>query len=262
MAPFCRRSIECLAVVMLSAVLTSGTVAGQSGEHRHTSTPSPTSGSRTPTRGADASDPGHAVNDAMSGVMKANPHMRMSPERAASAADSARAAQIVVDARAALQKYKDVHVAEREGYRIFAPNVPQDVYHFTSLGAAVREHFAFDVARPSSLLYRKHADGSFSLVGAMYTAPKRFGLEKLDARVPISIARWHKHVNWCIPKRGETARWGERRDGAPVFGPESPIASADECAAVRGRFFPRLFGWMVHVNAFESDDPAVIWSHQ
>jgi len=253
MAPFCRRSIECLAVVMLSAVLTSGTVAGQSGEHRHTSTPSPTSGSRTPTRGADASDPGHAVNDAMSGVMKANPHMRMSPERAASAADSARAAQIVVDARAALQKYKDVHVAEREGYRIFAPNVPQDVYHFTSLGAAVREHFAFDVARPSSLLYRKHADGSFSLVGAMYTAPKDASPEELDARVPLGIARWHLHTNMCVPRLTQQVRWLEVSDGKPVFGPLSPVATQHACDAVNGRFLPVVFNWMVHANVFDTD---------
>jgi len=28
---------------------------------------------------------------------------------------------------------------------------------------------------------------------------------------------------------------------------------------VGGRFVPRLFGWMMHVMAFESDDPKVIW---
>jgi len=54
-------------------------------------------------------------------------------------------------------------------------------------------------------------------------------------------------------------RWRETRDGKPVFGPRSPIATPEACAAVGGRFFPRIFGWMVHVMAFEDDDPAVIW---
>ena len=51
----------------------------------------------------------------------------------------------------------------------------------------------------------------------------------------------------------------ERRAGKPLFGPDSPIVTKGACDAVGGRFFPRLFGWMVHVNAFESDDPRVIW---
>jgi hypothetical protein len=44
-----------------------------------------------------------------------------------------------------------------------------------------------------------------------------------------------------------------------VFGPRSPIATQAACDAVGGRFFPRLFGWMVHVNAFAGTDPAVVW---
>ena len=73
------------------------------------------------------------------------------------------------------------------------------------------------------------------------------------------MARWHEHVNWCLPKWRQADRWREVRDGKPVFGPKSPIATADDCAAVGGRFYPRLFGWMVHVMAFESNDPRVIW---
>ena len=77
-------------------------------------------------------------------------------------------------------------------------------------------------------------------------------------RIPLSVARWHEHVNWCLPKWRQADRWREVR-GKPVFGPKSPIATADDCAAVGGRFYPRLFGWMVHVMAFESNDPRVIW---
>jgi hypothetical protein len=94
----------------------------------------------------------------------------------------------------------------------------------------------------------------------MYTAPARLGDDELDQRIPLSVARWHEHVNWCIPPRGAIERWRDSTAGRPVFGPQSPIATADGCAAVGGRFLPRIFGWMVHVNAFASDDPRVIWA--
>src|SRR5437660_146155 len=79
-------------------------------------------------------------------------------------------------------------------------------------------------------------------------------LEELDRRVPFSITQWHQHVNWCVPARGQKERWSETREGRPVFGPRSPIPDESACAAVGGRFLPRIFGWMVHVNAFASDD--------
>jgi hypothetical protein len=133
------------------------------------------------------------------------------------------------------------------------------VYHFTNWRYGLEAAFGFDPAKPTSLLYRKNADGSFTLTGVMYTAPRRLPEESLDSRIPRGIARWHQHVNWCIPKRGEEARWQETSGGKPVFGPLGPIADEKACAAAGGRFLPHLFGWMVHVNAFASDDPAVIW---
>jgi hypothetical protein len=62
-------------------------------------------------------------------------------------------------------------------------------------------------------------------------------------------------VNWCLPPAGARERWRETKDGQPVFGPKSPIATREACDAVGGRFAPRLFGWMVHVMAFASGDP-------
>ena len=94
----------------------------------------------------------------------------------------------------------------------------------------------------------------------MYTAPARTTDDDLDARIPLSVARWHEHVNWCLPPRGARQRWGEQRGGHPVFGPASAIATRAACDSVGGRFKPRVLGWMVHVRAFASDDPAVIWS--
>lgn len=228
------------------AVLTLGLplFAQSAGGHAHGS-----HGSRT----SESAAASHAVHEAMSGAMDANPHIRMSPVRAASAADSARATTIVADARVALAKYKNVRVAQREGYTIFAPNVPQPVYHFTQAGAAIRAQFTHDVTRPTSLLYEKGTDGSFRLVGAMFTAPREATWEELDARVPLGIARWHLHTNMCIPRLRETERWREVANGRPVFGPTSPIATREACDAVDGRFLPVVFNWMVHVNMFEAD---------
>lgn len=187
-------------------------------------------------------------------------HMEMSPTRAAEPGDSARAANVARQLRAALVKYRDTSAAVKDGYRMFMPQVKvQRIYHFTNNWRAVQEGFRFDPARPTSILYKRGDDGKLELVGAMYMAPKRFTPDKLDERVPLSIARWHKHVNWCVPRRGEAQRWLERANGEPVFGPESPIATEEACARVDGVFHPVLFGWMLHANVFAGDDAATIW---
>ncbi|MDQ2889183.1 MAG: hypothetical protein M3R65_01340 [Gemmatimonadota bacterium] len=193
--------------------------------------------------------------------MAADPHMVLTPRRPASAADSARALALVLEMRAKLAKYRDVRVAEADGFTQFLPNVPQPVYHFTNWRWAFEEAFRFNAAKPTSLLYRRNANGSFALVGVMYTAPRSASANRLDERVPLSVARWHEHVNWCLPRKGEESRWRDSAGGKPVFGPRSAIVTANACDAVGGRFIPHLFGWMVHANVFASDDPAVIWGH-
>jgi hypothetical protein len=196
----------------------------------------------------------------MSDGMATNPHMRMTALRRGSAADSARARALVDTLRAALAKYRDVGVAEAEGFRLFAPQVKeQRVYHFTRNRNALKAAFVFDPAEPTSLLYTKDGAGGYTLVGAMYTAPRRATEDELNARVPLSIARWHEHVAICIPKPGDEARWRETRDGRPLFGPTGAIATKPDCEAAGGRWFAQLFGWMVHANVFASNDPAVIW---
>ena len=187
-------------------------------------------------------------------------HMEMSPFVPATKADSLRAARIARTLRAALMPFRDTSAAVAAGYRMFAPKIrDQTIYHFTSSWRGMEEAFRFDAAKPTSLLYTRGGDGRFTLVGAMYTAPKRFGPDKLDARVPLSVAKWHKHINWCLPPRGATDRWMERHNGEPVFGPESPIATKDACDAAGGIFRPNVFGWMVHANVMLGDDPATIW---
>jgi hypothetical protein len=192
--------------------------------------------------------------------MAANPHMRMTASRPATAADSVRARALADTLRRALAKYKDVSVAEADGYRQFAPQVKnQHVYHFTRNRAAIKAAFTFDASDPTSLLYTKAPNGAFTLVGAMYTAPRRASEDDLNARVPLSIAHWHEHVNICIPKRGDTARWKETRDGKMLFGPSGSIATKAECDENDGRWFDHLFGWMVHANVFAGTDLATVW---
>src|SRR5215210_4135337 len=180
-------------------------------------------------------------------------HMLMTPLRAATTADSASAVAIATELRAAIQKYRNVKRAEADGFKIFAPQIKnQRVYHFTKGVWAIENQFRFDPAKPTSLLYRRDPQGNFVLIGAMYTAPKRASVTDLDERVPISIAQWHKHVNWCVPRLGSRSRWTEVKNNRPVFGPLG-VSTREECESAGGRFHEEVLGWMVHANVFESD---------
>ena len=204
-----------------------------------------------------------AAEQSMNAAMDMNPHMRMTALRAPSAGDSARARALADTLRRALAKYRDVKVAESDGFRMFAPKVKnQRVYHFTRNWNAVKAAFGFDPAEPTSLLYTKDASGNFVLTGAMYTAPRRASEDDLNARVPLSIARWHEHVNICIPGRGDAERWKEMKNEQMRFGPAGAIATKEECDAAGGRWFAQLFGWMVHANVFAGEDLGAIWGEQ
>jgi hypothetical protein len=186
-------------------------------------------------------------------------HMAYSATRPLTAQDSVRAMQIVNELRQAIARYQDVKVAEADGYKMFAPQIKnQPQYHFTKNWNAVRNQFGFDPARPTSLLYKKNAQGQLVLTGAMYTASRRTSEEDLDRRIPLSVARWHRHVNWCVPPRFDRDRWYETKDGRPVFGPLG-VATKQACDEAGGRFIPQAFGWMVHANVFAGNDLRSIW---
>ena len=208
----------------------------------------------------DTAVSGGETEEAMSGRrLDAGPHLRLTPLRPPSAADSARGAALLATLRSAIDRYRDVRVAEAEGYEMFAPEIAtQRIYHFTHRGRAIREYFRFDPTQPTSLLYTRDASGALVLLGAMYVAPKRASLEDLDARVPLSLARWHAHTDICLPKRRERERWAEREGDRMRFGPSGAIATREACDAAGGRFHEQLFGWMVHVNAYATD-PGGVW---
>jgi hypothetical protein len=180
-------------------------------------------------------------------------HMRMTPPRPATDEDRRRGEEIATTLGGALEKYKDYHVALAEGFHIFAPNLPQPMYHFTNYWNGYLEGFTFDAARPTSLLYKKTKEG-YELIGAMYTAPRTASLEELNERIPLGVARWHEHTNLCMPRRGEATHADWKK-----FGLEGSISTEEECQAAGGRFYPVIFGWMVHVYPFESES-AKVWA--
>jgi hypothetical protein len=210
--------------------------------------------------GAQTPEPHHggeAIGMVMPGMephRHAGPHLVTPPPRAVTAADSARALALLATIRASASRYRDSAAAIADGFRPFLPNVKsQRIWHYTKRWNALSERFRFDPAKPTSLLYRRAEGGTLELVGVMYAMPRSATIDELDARVPTSIAAWHRHVNLCLPPGGHPERRRETANGALRFGPDGAITTAADCAAANGRFVPALFGWMVHVNAFATD---------
>jgi hypothetical protein len=199
------------------------------------------------------------MHEAMAGHMGDGPHMRMTSLQAAQAGDAERAAAIVTALRTALAQYTDYHRALADGFAIFAPRVPQHIYHFTRQRGAFIRALSFDPTRPTSLLYEKTGDSTYRLVGAMYTAPHGMSLAGLNERVPLSVAQWHEHVNFCVPPHPrDISQWLQRdSSGHMEFGMHGSIDTDAGCAAVGGFFLSHFAGWMVHVYPFESDTAAV-----
>ena len=183
-------------------------------------------------------------------------HMYMTALRPIKPGDQAKANAIVTAAKAAMAPYEDYHQALADGYRIFLPNVPQPLYHFTKTeyGLAARNHF--DPLKPTSLLYRKTSDGGYKLIGVMYTDRVNATEDEINDRIPLSIARWHQHVNFCKAPAGQLAAY---------FGPHAKfgllgsIHTQEACDQAGGVFLPHLLGWMVHVYPNEAD-PRRVWS--
>lgn len=183
------------------------------------------------------------------------PHMRMTDLRPVQPGDKAKATEVEQAARQVAQKYVDYKVALADGYKIFLPNFPQRQYHFTNYQNAYLARDHFDPSLPTSLLYEKTGDG-YKLVGVMYTAKKDATPDELNARIPLSIAQWHAHVNLCVPaltRREDVIQPGHK------FGLNGSIATREECDAAGGKFLPQVFGWMVHVYPFEKNSEDV-WS--
>jgi hypothetical protein len=182
-------------------------------------------------------------------------HMHMTSAKPLSANDHQRADEIVKELRVGIEKYKDYHVALNEGFQIFHPEIPQSEYHFTNYSNGFEAAFTFDAAKPTSLLYKKTATG-YELVGAMYTMPKRATEEQLNERVPLSIATWHLHTNLCMPPKD-----ARRSADFTKFGLHGSLATQQACDAAGGKFYPVIFGWMVHVYPYEDSTQKIFAMH-
>jgi hypothetical protein len=183
-------------------------------------------------------------------------HMYMTTLRTPQAGDRQKADAIVSAARTAMAPYEDYHKALADGYRIFLPDVPQPQYHFTNFINGMEARSRFDPGKPTSLLYKKTAAGGYTLVGVMYTDRVDASEEELNDRIPLSIAHWHQHINFCKAPEGQKAAY---------FGPNAKfgllgsITTREDCEAAGGEFHPHIFGWMVHVYPNETD-AAKIWA--
>jgi hypothetical protein len=244
--------------IFLAAALSAWAQQPQSPQNSRQQNPSSMAGTNMDDMHHDAEknpDAARSATDAMSGDMDMNAHIFMTDLRPKNPDDDRRAAQIAEIVRKSIDQYKDYRAALREGYQIFFPNLPQKHYHFTNYRYAYEARFAFNAAHPSSLLYKK-VNGTYELEGVMFTARRNATEEELNQRVPLSVARWHKHVNLCLPPKGAVMQginWKE-------FGPSGSISTQQACDNAGGRWVPQVFGWMVHVYPYESD-PAKIWAH-
>lgn len=187
--------------------------------------------------------------------MDMGPHMRMTAVRPPQAGDEQRAGEVASRARQAIEKYQDYRVALRDGYEILLPRVPQQMYHFNHPVYYVEAERHFNVEHPTSLLYEKNG-GGYRLIGLMYTAPAELTEDELNERIPLSVAHWHQHVNICLPE-GDPLQ--NLFGNGTRFGLDGSISTAEECHKVDGQFYPRLFGWMVHLYPDEQTSEAM-WS--
>ena len=199
-----------------------------------------------------------AADSAMSGgdMAHMSGHMYMTAPRPLKDGDPQKADALVQSAKAAMEPYRDYRKALDDGYEIFLPNIPQSQYHFTKYEFGREARSRFDSHKPTSLLYTKMAGGGYKLVGAMYTDRVDATEDELNDRIPLSIARWHQHINFC---KAPTGRKTEYFGPEAKFGLRGSITTKEACDAVGGEFHPHLFGWMVHVYPYETD-PKDIWS--
>ena len=145
--------------------------------------------------------------------------------------------------RAGIEKYKDYHVALKEGIQDFLPHVPQAEYHFTNYANGFLEAFTFDPARPTSLLYKRTSrDTNWSA----RCTPCRSGRPRnsLMSECPSAMASWHLHTNLCMPPRGQM-----RRMDWTKFGLKGSIATQQACDAAGGdSLLSSSAGWFTFIR--------------
>ena len=172
-------------------------------------------------------------------------HMQMSLKGNGAPGDTERATEILTAASGVLSQYRDVKTAVHDGYKPFFPSgrIGEEI-HYTNYHRRRLEQQHIDYSRPGSILYKRTEDG-LKAIGVMYTAPRNATPQQLNTIAPLSIATWHRHVDFCggpktLPKSeqfGPNAR----------FGPQGSIHTEEACTAAQGLWIPVVLEWMTHV---------------
>jgi hypothetical protein len=172
-------------------------------------------------------------------------HMQMSLKANPEPGDAARAQEILAAADAVLSHYRDVDTAVRDGYKPFFPTgrVGEEI-HYTNYRYRRKEQQHVDYSRPGSILYERTPEGLMA-VGVMYTAPFDASPQQLDAIAPLSIATWHRHVDFCGGPK--TLPVSDQFGPNARFGPQGSIHTEEACRAAQGLWIPVVLNWMTHV---------------
>jgi hypothetical protein len=177
-------------------------------------------------------------------------HMYVTALRPPQPDDEARARAVVAAVKAAIEKYKDYKKAVADGYVQGNPEVKQTQYHFNNQSNAHQADLAFDPTHPTSLLYISTPTQHFKLEGVMFTARPNATEDELNTRIPLSMAHWHRHINFCgAPAEKVKEYLGDH----PKFGMFGSIHTREACDAAHGTWLPYVFTWMIHVFPYEDD---------
>ena len=179
-------------------------------------------------------------------------HVQYTDLRPENDADKARAAILVTDIQHALAKYRDYHVAETDGFEPFAPEVKVPVETFCRSSHNPTAAVTFDPNEPYSLLYQPSPGGGYKLIGATYVGEKDASEDQLNEYVPLSVARWRRDINVCLPARGTDVKKADRTKF-------DLIATKQGCDAAGGRFFPLVSDWTVQVHPWEKNTK-LVWA--
>jgi len=177
-------------------------------------------------------------------------HMYVTPLRSKQPGDEERAKAVVAQAKATIERYKDYRKALLDGYVIANPKLKQPQYHFMNKANAREADLHFDPTKPTALLYRRTPMQEYKLEGVMYTASPDATEDELNERIPLSIARWHEHTNFCGAPANKVSEYHGKN---PKFGMFGSIHTKEACQAEGGTFFPVIFSWMIHVFPYEND---------
>jgi hypothetical protein len=182
--------------------------------------------------------------------MAGNGHMYMTPLRPKQDGDEEKTKAVVANVKAAIERYKDYRKALADGYVIANPKVKQPQYHFINDANTREADLHFDPSKPTALLYRRTPIQEYKLEGVMYTARPDATEDELNERIPLSIARWHRHINVCWAPED---RVKDYQTAHPKFGMFGSINTQEACTAERGDFHPYMFTWMIHIFPYEPD---------